>query len=91
MEARFTHDCDACRFLDQHNQYDLYFCACTRSLVARESNEPSNYKSMPLRIAKLLLDQKDLPDPYTTILDLAYHAGLIDKDYNYFTLTLHND
>jgi hypothetical protein len=48
MPPRYKHDCDACRFIGQHNEFDVYHCAqCDGgTIVARFSDEPSGYASM---------------------------------------------
>ena len=50
VQPRFTHDCDACKFLGQiHDEvlYDLYFCpqAGMSTVIARFGNEGREYKS----------------------------------------------
>ncbi len=41
---RFVHDCKACRYLGTPNTHDLYVCGDT--LLARASDDPSDYASM---------------------------------------------
>jgi hypothetical protein len=52
-QPKFEHDCDSCKFLDHYMGCDLYLCdgrkgrAPYRSLIARHSDEPSDYSSGP--------------------------------------------
>lgn len=52
MKPRYIHDCKACNFLGQHNEYDLYYCARCEggSVIARRSSEGSDYSSSMLSI-----------------------------------------
>lgn len=48
---RYTHDCDACKFLGQHAEYDIYWCVNPRyrnldSVLARYSDDGPDYISM---------------------------------------------
>ncbi len=42
---RYEHDCTACVFLGQYNEYDLYFCPHEPTLIARRSSEDGDYRS----------------------------------------------
>jgi len=58
---RYTHDCDSCKFLGEHKQFDLYFCArCDGgSVIARYGDNGPDYASAP----KDLLTDKQLGYP----------------------------
>lgn len=43
--ARFEHDCDVCKYLGRHEQYDLYFCKTTPTVIGRFSSEGADYTS----------------------------------------------
>jgi len=45
---RYQHDCDACTFLGQRLNHDLYSCGTGErvSLIARYSDDGPDYKSM---------------------------------------------
>ncbi len=43
--ARFVHDCDVCKYLGRHEEYDLYFCKTEPTVIARFSGEGSKYMS----------------------------------------------
>lgn len=46
MAPRYTHDCEICKFLGTHDEYDLYVCVDAQgssSLVARYGDEPDEY------------------------------------------------
>lgn len=49
ISPKFTHDCDACRFVGQTVSegifYDLYVCASEGSYVARFSDNEPDYSS----------------------------------------------
>ena len=45
MEPRYIHDCDACVFLGQYKEYDLYYCPSEPTVICRESSEPGDYGS----------------------------------------------
>jgi len=53
MEPRYTHDCDACRFVGQYasveRDYDVWFCPETGlpggSIIMRRSSRPDDYLS----------------------------------------------
>lgn len=72
MKPVFEHDCRGCRFLDHRHGADLYFCpgAIPRStLIARTSDEPSQYESMPL---SMVIDLEDThPDHLSKRLSAA--------------------
>lgn len=45
---QWAHDCDDCVFLGQHDDVDLYYCEAKGpgiTLIARHSDEPSDYNS----------------------------------------------
>jgi hypothetical protein len=42
---RYEHDCSDCVYLGQFNKYDLYFCPREPTIIARYSNEGSEYTS----------------------------------------------
>jgi hypothetical protein len=44
---RYTHDCDACEYLGEHLEYDLYYCPrCDGGTVlARYGNDGPDYAS----------------------------------------------
>ena len=82
---RFTHDCDACVFLGTTSYVDpfskrwidadLYHCPADTlsmggSCIARVSDEPSEYSSAPLRIAR------DFKPPFSTLGRAVYIAAL---------------
>ena len=43
--ARFTHDCDVCKYLGRYEEYDLYFCKDEPTVVARFSSVGADYAS----------------------------------------------
>jgi len=46
MKPRFDHDCDACQFLGQWHDYDLWWCpAPTNTVIARYGSKGPNYAS----------------------------------------------
>jgi hypothetical protein len=45
VKPKFTHDCESCTFLGHFYSRDVYQCG--KSLVARYSNEPGEYWSLP--------------------------------------------
>jgi hypothetical protein len=45
MNAVFKHDCENCTFLGHFYDHDVYTCG--KSIVARYSDEPSKYASLP--------------------------------------------
>lgn len=45
MKPKFAHDCETCKFLGHFYDHDVY--TCDHSVVARYSDEPSEYSSMP--------------------------------------------
>lgn len=45
MKPRFDHDCSACIFLGQYQEYDLYFCPAEPTIIARYSSEGGDYGS----------------------------------------------
>lgn len=51
MKPKYKHDCDACKFLGHFYDHDVY--TCERSVIARYSDELSEYSSMP---ASVLVD-----------------------------------
>lgn len=46
MKPKFEHDCESCKFLGHFYGHDVY--TCENSVIARYSNEPSEYSSMPV-------------------------------------------
>lgn len=75
--ARFTHVCDGCTYLGQHEEYDLYFCDGSAasfggSTLARYGHEPPEYKSMPKFMAERVAES-DSPSAglYREILNRA--------------------
>jgi hypothetical protein len=56
---RFTHDCDACRFLGQFGRYDLWVCPqrsgvrTSGSLIARYGSDGPDYESIPAWLSNL--------------------------------------
>lgn len=46
MKPKFKHDCEDCTFVGHFYDHDVY--TCDRSVVARYSDEPSEYSSMPV-------------------------------------------
>lgn len=57
MKIRYTHDCVDCIFLGQHNEYDLYFCPNTPTVVARYTSHGPDYAS-GLVFAKPGIDER---------------------------------
>lgn len=55
---RYRHHCEDCVFLDNINKRDWYFCPVQTAippgtlLVRYDDKEPSNYASMPLKLAR---------------------------------------
>jgi hypothetical protein len=54
---RYDHDCQACEFLGQYKEFDLYYCPQTKkedifggSVIARRSSKDSDYMSGDLLI-----------------------------------------
>lgn len=49
---RYTHDCDSCKFLGEHREYDLYYCArCDEgTVIARYSSDGPGYASIPVAL-----------------------------------------
>jgi len=45
VSPKFTHDCDACKFLGRLNGEDLYFCPNGGDFVRRFGNEGHEYGS----------------------------------------------
>ena len=43
MKPRYEHDCSACVFLGQYQEYDLYFCPGEPTIVCRE--DANGYRS----------------------------------------------
>ena len=43
--ARFTHDCDVCKYLGRYQEYDLYFCKEAPTVVGRFSSKGADYTS----------------------------------------------
>lgn len=86
MEPRYAHDCSACLFLGQHEEYDLYYCTgYEKTPVARRSDAPSDYISGSCW----------WPD-YEAIrvaLKLAAHKGLLKREDRYLeaVMNLHPD
>lgn len=51
MVPQFTHDCSACKFITTVGKIDVYVCGTSiSSIIARFSNEGSDYASMPIEI-----------------------------------------
>jgi hypothetical protein len=44
-EPRYDHDCDACVYLGQYEQYDLYYCPGEPTIVCRYSSDGPDYRS----------------------------------------------
>ena len=42
---RYTHDCDCCVYLGNHDHYDLYFCGSEPTVIARYGNDGQEYIS----------------------------------------------
>jgi hypothetical protein len=42
---RYLHDCECCRFVGFHKDADLYYCATEPTVIARYSDEGSDYSS----------------------------------------------
>lgn len=77
MTPRFQHDCDECRYLGEHGQYDVYWCPQAAvpdlpTVVLRRSDEPSDCTSCPVRVVLSTGDQ-----PFQTALEMAQRAGLV--------------
>jgi hypothetical protein len=51
LPPRHEHDCDRCVFLGQHEEFDLYVCPGEPTLLARRSDEGSDYWSGSVRSA----------------------------------------
>lgn len=76
MEPRYAHDCSACLFLGQHEEYDLYFCTgYEKTPLARRSDAPSDYISGSCW-------WPDYEAIRVTLL-LAAHKGLLGKGDHY--------
>jgi hypothetical protein len=45
MKPKFKHDCEDCTFVGHFYDHDVY--TCNKSVVARYSDEPGEYASMP--------------------------------------------
>jgi len=70
VAPRFTHDCDACRFLGNLDGQDLYVCK-DGSLIRRTGNEGPDYGSIP----------GDMPPPKGSPYSLArVLAGAVDHE-----------
>jgi hypothetical protein len=63
---RYKHDCDACKFIGNHLQYDVYHCSgiLGGSVIARFGNKGSEYASAPLEIAKQVHSEHILHQAY---------------------------
>lgn len=69
--ARFSHPDRCCTYLGRFNEYDLYYCEgpFTKTVLARYSNEPSEYLSgWGSRLAPLMIAE-----------NLAYRRNLVSK------------
>ena len=62
MKPRYKHDCDSCKYLGRHEEYDLYFCnkiANIPTVIARFNNRNYDYMSgMNSNLEPLIIAQK---------------------------------
>lgn len=65
INPRYEHNCNHCKFLGQHEEYDLYYCpqGGNPTILARFSDKDQDYTSgvgfkhiEPLKVAKRLAD-----------------------------------
>lgn len=52
--SRYEHDCNSCKYLGRHEEYDLYFCSNEPTVVARYSDHGPDY------IAGLMFAKPDI-------------------------------
>jgi hypothetical protein len=83
MKPKYQHDRDCCKFIGHYKDIDFYICLKANSILARYSNEPSEYYSSPIN---LLLEDKEVCDTtvqphkmlkFSDIDDLHFGISLI--------------
>lgn len=86
MPPRFTHDCDRCRFIGQHGDFDIYVCARPAdsvlgpTLLARYGDDGPEYASMDASVmrynlAHLQAHRADVPSTDALLVGLARFSG----------------
>jgi hypothetical protein len=77
---RFKHDCKNCTFLGEWQEYDLYHCLQglnDPTLVARYSDEPSNYRAgLPSIRSLAMKNDEDYDSPIVVAYRRAEKLGL---------------
>lgn len=75
--SRHEHDCDTCIFMGTFDEYDLYFCPGSKSMIGRHGPE-GEYKSLSvstyIRIRKAGMASKD--DPLNECLERLIDMGI---------------
>lgn len=78
MKPKFQHDCENCEFLGHFHDHDVYKCGQSgKSLVARFSDEGSEYASWPRAIFVDMLGNEDwseIPAARAIAAALSCHA-----------------
>lgn len=61
---RYSHDCERCRFVGHAGDADCYVCEGEDAVVRRYSDEPADYSSFPIAIARRIPE-------YASVLAMA--------------------
>lgn len=78
MIPRYKHDCKACVYVGQYQEYDLYACPqySLPTIIARYSSEGSHYLSADVSVA--LLAQSEGGEALRLGLRKAVDRGLVE-------------
>lgn len=71
--ARYEHDCNNCEYLGRYREYDLYFCGREPTVLARYSDQGSDY------ISGLVFADPDISEVLYEAKNRAEKASLISK------------
>jgi hypothetical protein len=75
---RYKHDCDNCIYVGRIDEYDIYYCSHSTSVVARYSDEGPDYTS--LMYDGIKIQHKDSVWQYLTKDNILYKAKqLVDE------------
>ena len=86
FKPRYTHDCDACRFLYQDGDMDIYWCMSSTfgggSVIARMGNDGPDYTSSPVSV--VLYSENDSAHTKALRKAVAYLAreGIVEVHIN---------